>query len=71
MYICVCKAVSDKRIEREVTRGVVSLKELSHATGLGTCCGKCVPDARRHLADAVARRDAREQRHFPLGAVAA
>lgn len=71
MYICVCKAVSDKRIEREVARGVVSLKELSQATGLGTCCGKCVPDARRHLADAVARREAREHLRFPAGAVAA
>jgi bacterioferritin-associated ferredoxin len=71
MYICVCKAVSDKRIERHVAHGVVSLKELSQATGLGTCCGKCVPDARRHLADAVARRHAAEHLHLPFAAAAA
>jgi bacterioferritin-associated ferredoxin len=70
MYVCVCKAVSDKRIEREVRQGVISLRDLSQATGLGTCCGKCVHDARRHLADAVARQMAREHLHLPLGAVA-
>ncbi len=55
MYICVCKAVSDKRIDRAVKTGVMTLRELSQQTGLGTCCGKCVSDARRTLSDALAR----------------
>ena len=71
MYVCVCKAVSDKRIERHVAQGVVSLKDLSSATGLGTCCGKCVPEARRHLADAVARRSAAQHLHLSFAGAAA
>ena len=50
MYICVCKAVSDRDIRRAAHEdGVVSLRELSRRTGLGTCCGKCVPVARELL----------------------
>ena len=47
MYVCVCKAVSERTIRRAVREdGVVSLRELSRIYGLGTCCGKCVPVAR-------------------------
>ena len=69
MYICVCKAVSDKRIERSVEQGVRRLKDLKDMTGLGSCCGKCVPEARRALSDALARQSA--QQHFMQVAVAA
>ncbi|HEX4895160.1 MAG TPA: (2Fe-2S)-binding protein [Solimonas sp.] len=56
MYICVCKAVSDRAIERAVREdGVTSLRELTREYGLGTCCGKCVPAAREVLGEALAR----------------
>lgn len=64
MYICVCKAVSQKRIHRAVEEGAVSLRDLKTMTGLGTCCGKCVPDARRTLGEAVARRSSAAQPMF-------
>lgn len=55
MIICVCKAVSDKAIRRHVAAGeVVSLRDLSRETALGTCCGKCVPTAREVLNEALA-----------------
>ncbi len=60
MYICVCKAVTDKRIVRSVDEGVRRLKDLKEMTGLGSCCGKCVPDARRLLTDALARQSAHQ-----------
>ncbi len=69
MYICVCKAVSDKRIERVVEQGVRRLKDLKDMTGLGSCCGKCLPEARRCLTDALARQSARE--HYMPVAIAA
>lgn len=53
MFICVCKAVSDKRIQRAVSDGASTLRELSRDLGVGTCCGKCVPDARRALGEAL------------------
>jgi len=54
MYVCVCKAVSDRQIRRAVREdGVVSLRELARELELGTCCGKCVPLAREVLAEAL------------------
>ena len=52
MYVCVCKAVSDKRIRQLVDQGADSVRAVSHATGLGTCCGACVPQAREIVAAA-------------------
>ena len=57
MFICVCKAVTDKRIQRAVQCGeVLSLRELTREFGVGTCCGKCVPTARGVLMEALAQR---------------
>lgn len=53
MYICICKAVTDKRIARAVGEGATTLKDLRERTGLGSGCGKCVPQAYRLLRDAL------------------
>lgn len=53
MIVCICKAVSDKHIRRAASEGVTSLRELSRGLGVGTCCGKCVPQAREVLSSAV------------------
>jgi bacterioferritin-associated ferredoxin len=57
MIICVCKAVSDRHIRSAVNGGVSSVSQLSRETGLGTCCGKCVPEARATIAGCLAERD--------------
>jgi bacterioferritin-associated ferredoxin len=57
MIVCVCKAVSDRHIRSAVNGGISSVTELSRKTGLGTCCGKCVPEARATLAGCLAERD--------------
>ena len=59
MIVCVCKAVSDRHIRSAVSGGISCVRELSRQTGLGTCCGKCVPEARATLADCIAERDDR------------
>ncbi len=60
MYVCVCKAVTDRAIRRAVREdGVTTLRELSRMHGVGTGCGKCVPEARRLLAEALAEAPAR------------
>jgi bacterioferritin-associated ferredoxin len=69
MIVCICKAVSDRHIRSAVSGGVSCVKELSRQTGLGTCCGKCVPEARATLADCLAERD--ETRGVSAGLVAA
>jgi bacterioferritin-associated ferredoxin len=55
MIVCVCKAVSDRHIRAAVESGASCVKDLSLRTGLGTCCGKCVPHAKIALADCLAR----------------
>jgi bacterioferritin-associated ferredoxin len=49
MIICVCKAVSDRHIRSAVEDGATTLRDLSRELGVGTCCGKCVPEARATL----------------------
>ena len=49
MIICVCKAVSDRHIRSAVKNGATSLRDLTRELGVGTCCGKCVPEAKATL----------------------
>lgn len=66
MYVCVCKAVSDRAIRRAVHQdGVTSLRELARAHGVGTCCGKCVPQARELLGETLRE----QQAAIPLSAL--
>jgi bacterioferritin-associated ferredoxin len=61
MIICVCKAVSDRHIRTAVNDGATCLRDLSRELGVGTCCGKCVPEARATLSatlDSRSRPDA-------------
>jgi bacterioferritin-associated ferredoxin len=58
MIICVCKAVSDRHIRAAVNCGATSLRDLTRELGVGTCCGKCVPEARTILSNSL---DARSQ----------
>jgi bacterioferritin-associated ferredoxin len=50
MIVCVCKAVSDRHIRHAVKGGANSLRDLTRELGVGTCCGKCLPEAKSALA---------------------
>lgn len=41
MYICICKAVTDKQLVNAIEGGVCSRRELTHCLGVGKDCGKC------------------------------
>jgi len=41
MYICVCKAVTDKQIKTAIESGHCSRRQLSKCLGVGSVCGKC------------------------------
>lgn len=45
MYICVCKAVTDKAIRQQVAQGLCSMRELKQCLGVGSQCGKCTSAA--------------------------
>jgi bacterioferritin-associated ferredoxin len=49
MIVCVCKAVSDRHIRSAVKGGASSLRDITRELGVGTCCGKCLPEAKAAL----------------------
>ena len=53
MYICMCNAVTDHDIRREVAGGVQSFAQLQARTGCSDCCGCCESEARATFAKAV------------------
>jgi bacterioferritin-associated ferredoxin len=57
MIVCVCKAVSDRQIKAAVKGGATCLRDLTRELGVGTCCGKCLPEARTALSASLDGRD--------------
>jgi bacterioferritin-associated ferredoxin len=49
MYVCVCRAVSDSKIRHAVAQGACNVRALKDQFGLGSVCGRCVPEARELL----------------------
>ncbi|MBI5786783.1 MAG: (2Fe-2S)-binding protein [Rhodocyclales bacterium] len=59
MYICVCRAITERDIGSAVAEGCCNLRQLREQTGLGACCGRCTQCARDVLKDAL-------QTHAPI-----
>lgn len=49
MYICICKAVTDKEIRRAAANGADNLYELRKALGVASGCGSCADMAQSIL----------------------
>ena len=49
MYICVCKAVTDKQVKQAIDNGACTRKQLYQCTGAGDVCGKCSTHLREML----------------------
>jgi len=41
MYVCLCHAVTERKIREAARNGVSSFEALQAATGVSTCCGAC------------------------------
>jgi bacterioferritin-associated ferredoxin len=66
MIICVCKAVSDRHIRSAVKNGAASVRDLTRELGLGSCCGKCVPEAKATLSAAIESQAESDSRQYFL-----
>ena len=53
MYVCICRAVTDRAIRREVDAGACTVRDLRQRLGLGSVCGRCVPEARRLIVEQI------------------
>lgn len=51
MYVCVCRAVTDREIRQCAEFGACTLDDLRESLGVATCCGKCEGLARSILGD--------------------
>ena len=43
MFVCLCRGVSDRTIQRALDAGAGTVAEVMGCTGAGTCCGRCRP----------------------------
>lgn len=62
MYVCICKAVTDKQIRRAAAGGVDNLYELREQLGVAAGCGSCAQTAQSILDEA---RDCAPVMYFP------
>ncbi|MFT3849987.1 MAG: (2Fe-2S)-binding protein [Propionivibrio sp.] len=49
MYVCVCKAVTERQVRQAVSDGARSLKDLRRELGVTSDCGQCAVCARQCL----------------------
>ena len=49
MIVCVCKAVSDRKILQEIDNGATTMADIKKHCTAATDCGSCVPQIRQML----------------------
>jgi bacterioferritin-associated ferredoxin len=49
MYVCVCRAVTDRQIREAASQGVRTMRELRLKLGVCSTCGKCGECAKQIL----------------------
>jgi bacterioferritin-associated ferredoxin len=59
MYVCLCRGITDQDIKDAVANGAGSYREVRDQLDLGTCCGRCAPEARAIISEEVAQIAAR------------
>lgn len=52
MYVCICRAVTERQIRQAVQGGARSLKDLKQMLDVGRECGLCAPCARTCIEEA-------------------
>jgi len=49
MYVCICKAVTERQIGEAIRSGACTRKEIAACLDAGTACGKCNREIRNLL----------------------
>lgn len=52
MYVCICRAVTERQINEAVQGGARTLKDLKSELGVACDCGLCAPCARACIEEA-------------------
>lgn len=61
MYVCVCRAVTDRQIRQAAAEGVRTIKELRLKLGVCSACGRCGECIRDILDSVEQSEDGQEQ----------
>lgn len=59
MYVCLCRGITDQDIKDAMQNGAESIRDLREMLDLGTCCGRCVPEAKTIISEELAEIAAR------------
>ena len=68
MYVCICKAITDKQIRRAAAAGVDNLYELRAHLGVAEGCGSCADQAQSILNEANQSSFAQPTTYYPAPA---
>ncbi|NWK72828.1 (2Fe-2S)-binding protein [Acinetobacter sp. SwsAc6] len=49
-----CRGITDQDIKDAIANGAESYREVRDLLDLGTCCGRCAPEARAIISEEVA-----------------
>lgn len=55
MYVCLCRGITDQDIKNAIQNGADDYRQVRDLLDLGTCCGRCAPEARAIISDEVSR----------------
>ncbi len=53
MYVCLCRGITDQDIKDAIADGADSYRDERDLLDLGTCCGRCAPEARSIISDEI------------------
>lgn len=59
MYVCLCRGITDQDIKDAMQNGAESIRDVREMLDLGTCCGRCVPEAKTIVSEELAEIAAR------------
>lgn len=62
MYVCSCRAVTDRTIAAAITAGARTVQDIARLCGAGSRCGGCWPELQRLLAEQLERDSDRDCR---------
>lgn len=55
MYVCLCRGITDQDIKDALADGANSYRDIREQLDLGTCCGRCAPEARSIISEELAK----------------
>jgi bacterioferritin-associated ferredoxin len=57
MFVCSCRAVTDRTVDAAIVTGASTIRDVAERCGAGSRCGGCWPELQRLLDEHDAQRD--------------